>query len=180
MRFVKGLALVVGSLLLIPVSVLLIGVLFQSLLGAAVFIILPCVGLGYDRYAARETDRAMLTFWQHTASPDQATSPAFSRTRMAAVTAWRGPDDELRETPRYSDHIRTGGPGIASPTPAGAPRPPLSVDGAPRAGVQVQRMKHRVSPGDWQEARRAMRFHQMPPEQGVGARPWWHLSSHWG
>ena len=115
MRFMKVLALVVGIVLLIPVSVLLIGVVFQSLRGAvataaAVFIILPCVVAGCDRYETRKPPFVR----QPTPSPDQATSRAFSRMRMAGVTAWVGPDDELRETPRYSDHILTGGPAFSA------------------------------------------------------------------
>ncbi len=115
MRFVKVLALIVGSVLLIPVLMLLIGVVFQSLRGAvataaAVFIILPCVVAGCEMYETRKPPSVR----QPTTSPDQATSRAFSRTRMAGVTAWVGPDDELRETPRYSDHILTGGPSFSA------------------------------------------------------------------
>jgi hypothetical protein len=42
MRFVKVLALIVGSVLLILVSMLFTGVLFQSLLGAAAVFFLVC------------------------------------------------------------------------------------------------------------------------------------------
>jgi hypothetical protein len=107
MRFVKVLALVVGSVLLIPVSVLLIAVVFQSLLSAAAMFIL-LFGVG-GIYRIRAADRAILNVRQSATSPDQAESLAFYGTRMAGVTAWVGPDEVLRETPRYSDHILTGG-----------------------------------------------------------------------
>ena len=79
MRFVKVLALIVGSVLLIPVLMLLIGVVFQSVLGAvAVFILLLSFwGISHDRVFRNHRDRVAFNARLHPKSPDQDDPPEF-------------------------------------------------------------------------------------------------------
>ena len=79
MRFVKVLALIVGSVLLIPVLMLLIGVVFQSVLSAvAVFILLLSFwGISHDRVFRNHRDRVALNARLHPTSPDQDDPPEF-------------------------------------------------------------------------------------------------------
>ena len=79
MRFMKVLALIVGSVLLIPISVFLMGVVFQSVLGAvAVFILLLSFwGISHDRVFRNHRDRVALNARLHPTSPDQDDPPEF-------------------------------------------------------------------------------------------------------
>ncbi len=94
MRLVKILAVVLGIVVLIPVSVLLIGALFQSYAGIAAVVILFFL-VGSLRWVKNARSPG---------KPDRTES-----LRLSEAPPPVGPDGEMRERPRYSDHIRTGG-----------------------------------------------------------------------
>ena len=97
MRVVKVLASMLGLVLLVPLSIVLLGAAAQSPAGLAAVFVVVCI-IGTVAWLKQDG-----TVTRPGLPPDHVS------VRLAEAGPQLGRDGELRESPRYSDHLLSGG-----------------------------------------------------------------------